>query len=181
MEQIEEAKEQKERKLQAESSYQTPMAGGESVVMQQEIYEDCDEKDDNSGECKVINTSCQNGCNNTQLCHKSMGDNEIERTEAINMQQLHEGRSCGKGVTDTMAPVGDVKIIEESIQKSKQSHIIPNPSIAFTQGPKIHQPDPAFEECEVEVKIADLGHACWVNRHFAEPYKVDIIVHLKFF
>lgn len=29
-------------------------------------------------------------------------------------------------------------------------------------------PDPAFDECEVEVKIADLGNACWVDKHFTE-------------
>jgi serine/threonine protein kinase len=29
-------------------------------------------------------------------------------------------------------------------------------------------PDPALEECDVEVKIADLGNACLVNHHFAE-------------
>lgn len=30
------------------------------------------------------------------------------------------------------------------------------------------EPDPAFEECEVEVKIADLGNACWIDKHFTE-------------
>lgn len=29
-------------------------------------------------------------------------------------------------------------------------------------------PDPALEECDVEVKIADLGNACWVDKHFTE-------------
>lgn len=28
--------------------------------------------------------------------------------------------------------------------------------------------DPAFEVCEMEVKIADLGNACWVHKHFTE-------------
>jgi len=28
--------------------------------------------------------------------------------------------------------------------------------------------DPALEECNVFVKIADLGNACWVDRHFTE-------------
>lgn len=28
--------------------------------------------------------------------------------------------------------------------------------------------DPAFVECEFEVKIADLGNACWVDKHFTE-------------
>ncbi|XP_026478766.1 SRSF protein kinase 3-like [Ctenocephalides felis] len=29
-------------------------------------------------------------------------------------------------------------------------------------------PDPALVPCDVEVKIADLGNACWVNKHFTE-------------
>uniref|UniRef100_U5EXW0 non-specific serine/threonine protein kinase n=1 Tax=Corethrella appendiculata TaxID=1370023 RepID=U5EXW0_9DIPT len=34
---------------------------------------------------------------------------------------------------------------------------------------KIKDPkDPAFEVCDVEVKIADLGNACWVDKHFTE-------------
>lgn len=28
--------------------------------------------------------------------------------------------------------------------------------------------DPAFDICDVEVKIADLGNACWVHKHFTE-------------
>lgn len=28
--------------------------------------------------------------------------------------------------------------------------------------------DPAFEICDIEVKIADLGNACWVQKHFTE-------------
>lgn len=30
------------------------------------------------------------------------------------------------------------------------------------------EPDPAFDTCDVEVKIADLGNACWVFKHFTE-------------
>ncbi|XP_058053698.1 SRSF protein kinase 3 [Anopheles bellator] len=28
--------------------------------------------------------------------------------------------------------------------------------------------DPAFEVCDIDVKIADLGNACWVDKHFTE-------------
>ncbi|KAG8226690.1 hypothetical protein J437_LFUL005505 [Ladona fulva] len=31
-----------------------------------------------------------------------------------------------------------------------------------------HQPDPVHDICDVQVKIADLGNACWVNHHFTE-------------
>lgn len=32
----------------------------------------------------------------------------------------------------------------------------------------IRSKDPAFDVCELEVKIADLGNACWVHKHFTE-------------
>lgn len=28
--------------------------------------------------------------------------------------------------------------------------------------------DPAFDICDIEVKIADLGNACWIDKHFTE-------------
>lgn len=31
-----------------------------------------------------------------------------------------------------------------------------------------HVPDPVHEVCDVKVKIADLGNACWVDHHFTE-------------
>lgn len=172
MEQIEEIEEQKQRELQAENRYQTPMAESDSTLIQAEKFGDDDEvKDDNSGDCKVINTSYQNGCDKTELCHKSMGDSEVEGTEAMNIQQVYEENSCLEVVGDTVATDGEVKIIEESLDKSEKSPVFPHAPMAFTpfnQECKVHQPDPALEECDVEVKIADLGNACWVNRHFTE-------------
>ncbi|VVC25025.1 Hypothetical protein CINCED_3A012680 [Cinara cedri] len=29
-------------------------------------------------------------------------------------------------------------------------------------------PDPAFNVCDINVKVADLGNACWIDRHFTE-------------
>ncbi|CAH8530925.1 unnamed protein product [Dicrocoelium dendriticum] len=34
--------------------------------------------------------------------------------------------------------------------------------------PVITEPDPSKEVCNIEVKIADLGNACWTYRHFTE-------------
>lgn len=31
-----------------------------------------------------------------------------------------------------------------------------------------HVPDPVHEVCDMRVKIADLGNACWVDHHFTE-------------
>lgn len=34
-------------------------------------------------------------------------------------------------------------------------------------------PDPTFDVCDVQVKIGDLGNACWVDKHFCEDIQVD--------
>lgn len=46
-----------------------------------------------------------------------------------------------------------------------------NPSLSakiYDKEDDKEDPDPAFDECDVEVKIADLGNACWVDKHFTE-------------
>lgn len=35
------------------------------------------------------------------------------------------------------------------------------------------QSDPTFEVCDFEVKIADLGNACWVDKHFTEGKSLE--------
>lgn len=42
-----------------------------------------------------------------------------------------------------------------------------SPSLTSKSESKI-EPDPAFVECDFEVKIADLGNACWTDKHFTE-------------
>lgn len=36
------------------------------------------------------------------------------------------------------------------------------------KGPMTPHADPTFKICDFEVKIADLGNACWVDKHFTE-------------
>lgn len=42
------------------------------------------------------------------------------------------------------------------------------PQLTSHQIISMSEPDPAFINCDFEVKIADLGNACWVDRHFTE-------------
>jgi len=172
MEQIEEIEEQKQRERLAESINHTPMAESDLAIKQPEEFEDDEKvKNDNSGDSKVINTSYQNGCDKTEPCHKSLGNSEIEGTDTTNTQQSHDRKRCGDCVSETNSGDGKVKIIEEAQEKSKKFPVFPNSRNAFTtfnQELQMHEADPAQEECYVEVKLADLGNACWVNRHFTE-------------
>lgn len=49
------------------------------------------------------------------------------------------------------------------------------PSIKRNGKKAISPLDPAFDLCDFDVKIADLGNACWVDRHFTEGNLIDLI------
>ncbi|GJQ76966.1 hypothetical protein Trydic_g15162 [Trypoxylus dichotomus] len=48
------------------------------------------------------------------------------------------------------------------------SHMSEDDSPSITSKSEKIELDPAFVECDFEVKIADLGNACWVDKHFTE-------------
>ncbi|XP_022908906.1 SRSF protein kinase 3 [Onthophagus taurus] len=48
------------------------------------------------------------------------------------------------------------------------SHMSEDDSPSITSKSEKVELDPAFVECDFEVKIADLGNACWVDKHFTE-------------
>ncbi|XP_054724206.1 SRSF protein kinase 3-like [Uloborus diversus] len=53
-------------------------------------------------------------------------------------------------------------------QKSKEPEIRRVASCPENDKPMDHKPDPVHEVCDLQVKIADLGNACWVHHHFTE-------------
>nr|XP_014102663.1 SRSF protein kinase 3 [Bactrocera oleae]XP_036223555.1 SRSF protein kinase 3 [Bactrocera oleae] len=54
-------------------------------------------------------------------------------------------------------------------QQSKSEPVIYAPALASPPAVKpIPRKDPALEPCKFDVKIADLGNACWVDKHFTE-------------
>lgn len=57
----------------------------------------------------------------------------------------------------------DEQVNDQVVQMSEDD----SPSITSKSESKIEL-DPAFDVCEFEVKIADLGNACWVDKHFTE-------------
>ncbi|KAJ9580415.1 hypothetical protein L9F63_003939 [Diploptera punctata] len=174
MEQIEELDEKKQKKLLEESVYQALLAKDDTTAMKLEKFNEniegeVKEKEDdksryNSDECNVINTTFQNG-NKAEPCDTEVG------TEAMNMQQTCNARSCEKDVQNIAVSDDEVKINKQSLEKNKKFPTFSNSPVAFTffnQEANVCQPDLALQECKIEVKIADLGNACWVNQHFTE-------------
>lgn len=66
-----------------------------------------------------------------------------------------------KDATTTATIIGTV---ENESQVNKES----KDDVNQKSGYKMPAKDPALEVCDIEVKIADLGNACWVNKHFTE-------------
>ncbi|XP_039755473.1 SRSF protein kinase 2 [Pararge aegeria] len=91
-----------------------------------------------------------NGCNDSEKA-----DDEAFDTDAEAVQVRIKQYGCGDD-TGTPMSEGEMTDTPPSFNSQIKDKILDK------------RPDPAFDVCEVEVKIADLGNACWVHRHFTE-------------
>ncbi|KAG5677781.1 hypothetical protein PVAND_007512 [Polypedilum vanderplanki] len=60
------------------------------------------------------------------------------------------------------------KEIKLSPQQPTDNGISENSHLKSSNSQQQKLQDPAFEVCDFDVKIADLGNACWVDKHFTE-------------
>lgn len=60
-----------------------------------------------------------------------------------------------------------LNIIDNAAESVQQMSEDDSPSLTSKRESKL-EPDPAFDVTDFEVKIADLGNACWVDKHFTE-------------
>ncbi|XP_012261820.1 SRSF protein kinase 3 isoform X2 [Athalia rosae] len=88
---------------------------------------------------------------------------EHQKVEDITLCDIEQ--SCSEG---TLAP--DTEETEESGEGNALTsvHILNPPESKQLKRASVAPLDPAIVECEVEVKIADLGNACWVHKKFTE-------------
>ncbi|XP_060521175.1 SRSF protein kinase 2-like [Cylas formicarius] len=103
---------------------------------------------------KVVENGDVNGdtdCNGAN----SSPDNPEEMSE-----KLSNGCMDELGGGEVVIPCEDVSVVFMSEDDS--------PSLTSHSKSEKLELDPAFVECDFEVKIADLGNACWVERHFTE-------------
>ncbi|KAI5637087.1 protein kinase domain-containing protein [Phthorimaea operculella] len=143
MEQIEEMEEQKK------------VDGSDSAPMSQ----DNDESPQTPEEASVIETTrSENDASAINGCVDSpRADDEAFDTDAEAVQVRPKQYGCGDDAGTPMSE-GEMTDTPPSFNSTKS-----NKSKSLDK-----QPDPAFDVCDLEVKIADLGNACWVHRHFTE-------------
>lgn len=146
MEQIEEMEEQKKVEVSesapmSQDNDDSPQTPEEASV----IETTRSETDSNLNEANL------NGCNDYEKV-----DDEAFDTDADAVQVRSKPHGCGDDVGTPMSE-GDMTDTPPSFNSES------------TKGKSLEkQPDPAFDVCDLEVKIADLGNACWVHRHFTE-------------
>lgn len=124
---------------------------------------------------------------------ESPTDNE---TSSHNLNGSLKSNASSENENDEKEKIGDVKSNDESNEDNedideniKMSNSSPPSESVIDEEPKVASPiengvsehskrspktasiplaDPTFEVCDFEVKIADLGNACWVDKHFTE-------------
>ncbi|XP_063235481.1 SRSF protein kinase 3 [Bacillus rossius redtenbacheri] len=168
MEQIEELEEQKskESKSGGDVKMDTEI---EAVELQLEENSGDEEVEKEIASCSSSSVLYQNGCENTDD-HKGAGDEcrtlDVPNETVENLQaRVNENNHQTTGDAQEVVPVPAGEVDE------KVNHCDPTdpfPTNITDVKPDVPRLDPAAEVCDIEVKIADLGNACWVHRHFTE-------------
>jgi len=111
----------------------------------------------------------QNGCNDIEATIENVVltcDNENEDVEEEAMNTQESPVTCKTDDEKPADRAGGEEVPTERISTGEGSPVSSPPtSERKYRGSEI---DPSRWECEMDVKIADLGNACWVNRHFTE-------------
>lgn len=116
-----------------------------------------DEKDDISSADPNSNNERDKENNTTSTDDKSSVCNSINDDKA---SQTSGNKTIGKHYE-----AGDPSENSKSKNRNTEPNLMDVKKILAK--PKTTK-DPAFEICDMDVKIADLGNACWVDRHFTE-------------
>ncbi|XP_011312661.1 SRSF protein kinase 3 [Fopius arisanus] len=92
-----------------------------------------------------------------QTVDDEQNDQNDQKNEDITPCEVD--KACGEEVI-----LPDPEIHEESNEEPQ----LDIPDLKSSKKPSVAPLDPALVDCEVEVKIADLGNACWVHKKFTE-------------
>ncbi|XP_071454370.1 SRSF protein kinase 3-like [Hetaerina americana] len=151
MQQIEEAEEHSQGEPNLEGGDHIPMM--DDVLEPTDVEPDEKKKDEEKVASEINPELLQNGCVKPTL--SCSGD-----------AQTHE--NCGTELADSCHngnTVEEADSLTPEKGETPENHAEPSdPTSASNKS----RPDPAFECCKIEVKIADLGNACYVDHHFTE-------------
>lgn len=142
----------------------------ETANLLDKIREDC---------VKDIEPVYQNGCNdvtepdtaptepsNTNMTESVTSENEMEEIgEAMNTQE--NASPCEvEDESHKEIGAGEDMVLTERVSTGDVSPVSSPPTSERKY--RGSEGDPSRWECDMDVKIADLGNACWVDKHFTE-------------
>lgn len=119
-------------------------------------------------ECVIddVESVYQNGCSdNTEPLNANVTQNEgLE--DPVEPMIIQESPSSPIPEEEKLVDKGAAEDMKEGVSTGEGSPVSSPPT--SERKFKGTENDPSRWECEVDVKIADLGNACWVDRHFTE-------------
>ncbi|KAG8226344.1 hypothetical protein J437_LFUL014587 [Ladona fulva] len=148
MQQIEEVEEQNLGDKNLEGGDHISMIDGNTELGNVEI--ETKEKFNGEKDSAENNETCQNGCVKDMISC-------VEDVSATDNYSDEGNASCQNGnkCDETEKHVSGDEEQTDQLRKDESTR-------------DKSRPDPAFEVCSIEVKIADLGNACYVDHHFTE-------------
>uniref|UniRef100_A0A224X9I0 non-specific serine/threonine protein kinase n=2 Tax=Triatominae TaxID=70999 RepID=A0A224X9I0_9HEMI len=161
MQQIEELEEQ-QKKLESEKMMLTNADNmNEKEVVVEEKVENADYQNGMIHSLENANVSLPTPMITSGDTGTMTGGGEDSSTpvEAMNEDKVESEKSYDGGAGEDVVIDDRISTGEDTTQSS------PHSSEKKYLGSEI---DPSRWECEMDVKIADLGNACWVNKHFTE-------------
>lgn len=189
MQQLEELQDQLEELQEAQIESFSKIEAESEQKMSVSIDDNADTVSENANVLDAIGEDClkdidiepvyQNGCNdvtesdaaptepsNTNMTASVTSENEMEEIgEAMNTQE--NASPCEvEDESHKEIGAGEDMVLTERVSTGDVSPVSSPPTSERKY--RGSEGDPSRWECDMDVKIADLGNACWVDKHFTE-------------
>lgn len=189
MQQLEELQDQLEELQEAQIESFSKIEAESEQKMSVSIDDNADTVSENANVLDEIGEDClkdidiepvyQNGCNdvtesdaaptepsNTNMTASVTSENEMEEIgEAMNTQE--NASPCEvEDESHKEIGAGEDMVLTERVSTGDASPVSSPPTSERKY--RGSEGDPSRWECDMDVKIADLGNACWVDKHFTE-------------
>lgn len=117
---------------------------------------------DNETSSHILNGSMKSNASSENEAIVKSNDESNEDNEDVDDNVKMSSSSPSERVIDEAVKVVPVIQTTPPLENGVGDHPKRSPK------PSSASADPTFDVCEFEVKIADLGNACWVDKHFTE-------------
>ncbi|XP_058801193.1 SRSF protein kinase 3 [Phymastichus coffea] len=142
---------------QIESNKESPLEASESTSVSLMLVNGIDTPIASNETTKV---AVEKDAEFTAMAEENENENENDKEENKVVEKNKNPEADGKKDDEVNANDGDADSLGDGENAGRDRKQLKRASVAPL--------DPALVDCEVEVKIADLGNACWVHKKFTE-------------